>query len=144
MSRMGSGCLVAVGLGLLAVMPGCAWLVAPPPEAVLAGTWDLTPEAATDLEQLQLTFDGDGVLTQITYRVTDSTTLTVLDPPGQTEVDGSEVTIVATFNGNALVFTGQLQGTTPEQINGNLTALISVGSIIVSIDYGAATMTPVP
>ena len=142
MSKMGSVCLVAAGLGLLVVMPGCAWLVAPPPEAVLFGTWDLTPDATTDLEQLQLTFDGDGVLTLITYRVTDSIPLTVLGPPSQTIVDEYGVTVVTTFSGNGLVFTGQLQGTTPEQINGNLTALISVGSVVVSIDYGAATMTP--
>ena len=143
MSRVGSGLLLAAGLGLMVFMPGCGLFVTPPPEAVLAGTWDLIPEGATDLQQLQLTFDEDGVLTQITYQVTDSIMLTVPSPLSETDVAGSGVTITATFNGNGLVFTGQLQGTTPEEIDGNLTALISVGDVIVSIDYGAATMTPV-
>jgi hypothetical protein len=112
----------------------------PPAEAVLAGTWAVTVAAAPGLEQLLLTFDEEGQLSTVTYKVADNAVITVPSPTGTTSVSGQDVTITGTFLGNGLEFEGILNSTNTV-ITGTLTTHIVVGSAVVTIDNGAATLT---
>ncbi len=137
--------LKAKGRVLLLVVPvasllaGCA-PPGPPSGAVLEGTWEVTVEAVPDLEQLLLTFDAEGTLITVTYKLSDNAVIVVPSPVGTGSVDGNNVTITATFRGNGLEFTGTLNDA-DTVITGTLTTHIVVGSVVVVIDNGAATLT---
>lgn len=137
MTSRTAGALAIASLSLL-TFAGC---VPPPPaEAVLAGTWRVTAENAPDLNQLLITFDQNGNLQTVQYQLTGNAVITVPAPIGDTAVEGNEVTISATFNGNTFAFTGTLNEA-QTVATGNVTTLIAVGSSIVSINNGPATLT---
>lgn len=112
----------------------------PPAEAVLAGTWAVAVEAAPDLEQLTLTFDENGQLSSVVYKVSDNAEITVPSPTGTTSVSGKDVTIAGTFLGNSLEFEGTLNDTNTV-ITGTITTEITAGSAVITIDNGPATLT---
>lgn len=129
-------------LGMFAALlpAGCGWLAPPPDTAVLAGTWSVTAESTPNLNQLLLTFDENGNLDTIQYKVGDNVLVTVPSPLATTDVDGDDVTITAQFNESGLVFNGVLDPA-GNVITGNLTTQIKSGDIIITVNNGAATMT---
>ncbi len=129
-------CLLAVPCGLW--LPGCNFLA--PPEAVLAGTWLVEVEEYPDLETLLITFDETGTVTEVEYKLGDNATITVTDPVGVATVDGQDVIVSVTFNANGLTFNGTLNDDDTE-MTGSLTTQISVGSLVVTINNGPATLT---
>ena len=107
---------------------------------MLAGSWSLTTPESTDLTQMTLTFDENGVMTSVQYKIGDTATVTATAPTSSSDVNGSDVVIASTFNGNSLTFNGTLNGAA-SVINGRMTTLISSGSLVISIDNGPATLT---
>lgn len=133
--------LMASSLLLTGIL-GCPEL-APPPEAVLEGTWELVPSVSfgPQLEHLYLTFDSDGDLSQVKYTFVDLTTVTWDYPPGSVSVDGDQVHISATSSGNGLNFVGTLNSATdPTNADGEVTANLNVGSLRVSVSQGEASL----
>jgi hypothetical protein len=89
---------------------GCELFAPPPnPAAVLEGTWQAVFDEPGDFENVQLIFDADGALTQITAESPGGGTAS-LDVAGTTtsEVDGNQVTITVPAIGGARVFQGTL------------------------------------
>jgi hypothetical protein len=135
--------------GLLLVVPlvvlpaGCGVVFPPPPEAVLEGTWEVTSSSSLSLTQLLLTFDQNGDLTRVTYKLGTEVTITAPSPSGTSTVSGKDVTIAATFLGNSLIFNGTLNDS-DTVINGTLTTQITVGLIVVTINNGPGTFTKQP
>lgn len=144
MSRMNAGRAGRVMLLVVSVaglLGGCSILFPPTsPEAVLAGTWAVTVQNAPDLKQLLITFNSTGNVTSVSYKLGDNATITVPSPVGVAEVNGTSVTISATFNNNGLTFNGTLNSTNTV-ITGSLTTQIVVGSVVVTVDNGPATLT---
>ncbi len=135
----------AAGLILLSMVPLAALLggcpqPAPPPEAVLQGTWLVTVAQNPDLKTLLVTFDENGNVTEVQYKLGDNALITVTSPTGVATVDGQNVVISATFNDNGLTFNGTLNGDNTV-ITGNLTTQIVVGGVIVTVNNGPATLT---
>lgn len=132
--------------GLLVVVPlaglpaGCGTIFGPSPEALLSGTWSLTTPSTSDLTQLLLTFDQNGVLTTVVYKVVPGITIESNAPTGTTTVAGSNVTITADFIGGSLSFNGTLNAA-QTVIDGTFTTTITVGTLIISIDSGPGTLT---
>ena len=142
--KMGVVAASLMGLGLtLGLNSGCAGCLQPPPppEAVLAGTWLMTPVPQTvpPVENWRLTFDSDGNLTNITFTIVGVTT-TWTNPSGATSVDGDSVYISSTDQGSGLTFTGTLNSD-KNVIDGSLTSNIVVGGVTISLSQGPATMT---
>jgi hypothetical protein len=132
--------------GFLLVLPltglptGCGTIFGPSPETVLAGTWSLTTPSSTDLTQLLLTFNQNGALTTVVYKVGTGITITSNAPTGTTTVAGNNVTITADFIGGALSFNGTLNAA-QTVIDGTFTTTITVGTLVISIDSGRGTLT---
>ncbi len=133
------GCVALSVVSLGSLLSGCG-PPPPPPEAVLQGTWAVTVENAPDLKELLVTFDENGNVTEVQYKLGDNATITVASPTGVATVDGSNVIISATFNDNGLTFNGTLNSDNTV-ITGNLTTQIAIGGLIVTINNGPATLT---
>jgi hypothetical protein len=142
MSRTRSPVMAMVVLSFVPFVSLFAGCVSPPPppEAVLAGTWAVTVENNPDLKLLLLTFDSNGNLQSIEYQVGSNAVITVPAPLGATNVDGNAVTISVSFNNNTLAFNGTLNDT-QTVITGDITTLIVVGGLEISINNGPATLT---
>jgi len=134
------GACVALSVVALGSLLGGCVPAAPPPEAVLEGTWLVTVEQNPDLQSLLVTFDGSGNVTQVEYKLGDNATITVTNPVGVATVNGQDVILSATFNGNGLTFDGTLNSDNTV-INGSLTTQISVGGLLITINNGPATFT---
>lgn len=137
-----AGCLSLV---LLAALPGCTITVAPPPEAVLEGTWLLTGDViAPDVSEFLITFDSDGEITRISYTYANSITVTSNDPDfidSDSTVDGDAVTINVTWLFvNNLVLTGTLDAA-QDQITGEASFRLNIGSIEIEAPLGDAVLT---
>lgn len=140
-TRNRSVVLIASSVLLVGIF-GCPEL-APPPEAVLEGTWELVPTISfgPQLEHLYLTFDSDGDLSQVKYTFVDLTTVTWDYPPGSVSVDGDQVHISSTQSGNGLTFDGTLDSATdPTKADGEVTANLNVRSVHFSVSQGEARL----
>lgn len=136
-----SALLIAASM-LAAGTFGCIEL-APPPESVLEGTWELVPDEPLDpqLAHLYLTFDSYGNLAQVKFAFVDQTTVTWDYPPGSVNVDGDQVHISSTESGNGLTFDGTLDSATaPTTADGSLTSNLIFGDVHVSVSQGEATL----
>jgi len=118
--------------GALIGIQGCGSPAAPPvPEAVLAGSWELTTVNPSNLPKTVLTFDSNGNLTNITYTV-GGASVSQIPISGSTTVVDSTVTISETLpNGGSISFQGTLNeaGT---QATGNIVAVFSVTNIFTT------------
>jgi hypothetical protein len=133
------GFFVLLVVPLASLLAGCA--PAPPPEeAVLEGTWAVSVQNNPDLQQLLLTFDANGKVTTVTYKLGDNAVITVPSPVGTGTVNGKDVTITAEFRGNGLEFDGTLNDANTI-ITGSLTTNIVLETIVITIDNGPATLT---
>ncbi len=126
--------LLAWGLG-----GGCQTVpTTPPPEAVLAGTWDLATDQDLGLTKTVLVFDQLGRIEEM-QSVFLAITVTERDVHRSTVVSGSNVTISTTtnlifqgtFNDDFTVATGQL----------STEFTIPFTSTQITIDQGDATLT---
>ncbi len=121
---------------------GCQTVpMTPPPEAVLAGTWDLATDQDVDLTKTVLVFDQLGRIEEM-RSVFLAITVTERDVHRSTVVDGSNVTISTTTNLN-------FQGTFNDDFTvatGKLSTefLIPFTSTRITIDQGDATLTKRP
>lgn len=139
-SRFGRWVLPAI---LLVACTGCPSIIIetdPPPEAVLAGTWQFTTEQDTELTDTFFVFDNRGQLDKVIYKVGDNATVTDNSPRGTVTLSGNTVTISATFAGSGQVINGTLNET-QDVIQGNSGTQLRIGSIEVDIDNGAITLT---
>ncbi len=132
--------LILLSMAPLAVFLGGCPQPAPPPEAVLQGTWLVTVAQNPDLKTLLVTFDENGNVTEVQYKLGDNALITVTSPAGVATVNGQNVVISATFNDNGLTFNGTLNGDNTV-ITGNLTTQIVVGGVVVTVNNGPATLT---
>lgn len=116
---------------------GCGFSVAPPPEAILQGVWELT-NSQFGLSKRILEFDGQGRLSK-SKTIIGSITITDSDQHRLTRVDGSNVRIETTGN---LIFEGTLNDSLTEII-GKLTTEFEIPftGIQVMVDNGDAKLT---
>ncbi len=133
--------LVIVATSLLVGLLGCPQ---PPPAAsVMAGTWQLIPSQSfsVPLTSWFLTYDSSGTLTQIAYTFQGMATVTVNDPPGNTTVNGTALTITVTGSGSGLQFNGTLNSATePTEATGELSSNINIGGVSITAPAGSATL----
>jgi len=128
--------------GTIVVLCGACITVdtTPPPEAILAGTWQLTTEQTTELTQTFFTFDSAGQLDKVTYKIGDNATITDNSPRGTVSVSGASVTIDATFAGSGQIINGTLNDEN-DVITGDSGTVIRFLSIEINVDNGAITLT---
>ncbi|MHC4444242.1 MAG: hypothetical protein ACYTF1_25020 [Planctomycetota bacterium] len=112
----------------------------PPPEAVLAGTWQLTHETDQPLTDFFLTFDSSGNLVKLSFTVGDNITVESPIKSATVSVQGTAVQITTEFMAGNLTFNGTLNETN-NIIQGRLTNTITVFGISIIIDNGVATLT---
>ena len=134
--------VVAGGLVLATALLGGCPAATTPPEAVLAGTWQLVPseQFTPPLSDWFLTFDSNGELTKVSYTFAGFATVTWNNPPAATTVNGSSVYISTTQSGNGLTFSGTLNSTNTVA-TGTLSSNLIVGGITISVNQGPATLT---
>jgi hypothetical protein len=129
--------ILLLALPLVVFLSGCQFLF---PASVLAGTWAFTVEAAPDLNELLITFNNFGQITNVTYQLAGGNEISVNSPSGTATVSGQNVTVSTTFQGNTLAFNGTLNSD-DTVAQGTITLSIVVGGVTINIDGGAATMT---
>ena len=112
----------------------------PPPEAVLAGTWQLTQETDEQLTDFFLTFDSSGNLVKLSFTVGDNITVESPITSATVSVQGAAAQITTECMAGDLTFNGTLDETN-NIIQGQLTSTITVFGISIIIDNGAATLT---
>jgi hypothetical protein len=127
--------VVPVGVVLCGGCPAAA----PPPEAVLAGSWALTTNQPSNLPPTVLNFDANGNFTSIVYTV-GGATITQTPINGSTLVSGTTVTVSQSLtNGSSLNFVGQLNAANT-QASGTLIATLNITSIL-SIQFSSVPAT---
>lgn len=131
--------LVAAGAPLVGIF-GCDAMTRP--DSVLAGTWELIPSEPPNPEVSDwfLTFNSAGEMTELSFNFGDRT-ITWSDPRSSTSVDGDEVHISVTHNGQVMTFDGTLDSATePTSADGSLTAIVIVDDVEISDAKGDATL----
>ena len=125
------------------LLPGCLVLVpepepAPPPEAVLEGTWLLltneqieqnnTVIGGIELNPIYMVFDDLGQLIFMSITLDDGRTLSVPTPVSTTSVDThNNVAITAQFSAGNFDFSGRFNTTKTRIEGGDLTVSANVG-----------------
>ena len=135
-------------LACAAALGGCNLVIAPPPEAVLAGTWQLQDDGTDDLEVFY-EFDAGGRLTEVRYEFEvdgRSATLTV-DTFRLLEVNlnGDDVTIRFESAWASSEFVGTVNDAV-DRMEGNVTTDVVLWLfplITVEVDNGPATLVRV-
>ncbi len=140
-TRNRSVVLIASSVLLVGIF-GCPEL-APPPEAVLEGTWEVVPTETfgPQFKHLYLTFDSGGELSQVKYTFVDLATVTWDYPPSSVSVDGDQIQVSATSSGNGLSFIGTLDSATdPAQADGDVSANVNIGNVRATVSKGEASL----
>ena len=109
----------------------------------LDGTWQITGAAvSSDVTNFLVSFNSSGDITEVQYTFNNSTISidgSAID--GNAEVDGSDVTITADWDGNSTL---QFSGTVNDDQNvmtGNLSYAIVIGAVTIESPPAAATLT---
>jgi len=121
---------------LLALVGGCQTM--PGPEAVLAGTWELTVDSETNGTKTILKFDSLGKLIEVGTQ-TGNVTVTDTNATGTVTVVDKDLTIKTSTN---LRFEGTFNDAMTEA-KGTLFTEFNIFGTITSIDMGPATMKKV-
>jgi hypothetical protein len=121
---------------LMVLVAGCG---TPHPEAIMAGTWKLATTSDSGLGETLLTFNQNGKLTEINFKI-GVLTATYRDLSDRTIVNGDSLTIDSTFLGNGLLFNGILNSDQTVVV-GKLTTQIKIPLLTITIDGGDATLT---
>ena len=134
-------------MGLCAVatfvcMLGCPIVPAPGPEAVLEGTWTITPADPGEFEGFtyEARFDSSGKLVEINgTRPEDGATASLDIDNATTSVDGSAVSISIPRLTGTTVFDGILSSD-QNTITGTITNEIDLGDLEVTLPAGDLTL----
>ena len=131
--------------GALVGVSGCGIPVPPPPEAALEGTWELSGEAVQPrLSEFRITFDDEGRITRLSYRLDNLVTIYVDESAlitSDTTVNDSEVSILASwFQLNYFAFGGTLNAN-HTYMDGNATYQIAVGGETIEAPLSQARLT---
>lgn len=110
--------------------------------AVLAGTWEYSTADMGQLIQLLLTFDANNNLIRVTHKVNGKATAVVESPSAMISVDGTDITISATFDDDGVIFTGELAAD-GLSMSGTAVVLIIRDDVTISIAGAASTFTRV-
>lgn len=125
-------------LGLL-IAAGCVPLVLqPPPEAVLAGKWEVVQGADPSLSSTFWTFDDFGNLVEMETKI-GAVTVTQRALVSSTDVNGDNVLVQLGFESNNMNFRGTLNEERT-RAEGTISVVMSWGPTTVTIDGGAATL----
>ena len=130
-------CVVAsLGLGV-----GCPLVPAPGPEAVLEGTWSITPADPGEFEGFtyEARFNSNGDLVEINGTRPDGATASLGINNATTTVDGSAVSISIPRLTGTRVFDGTLSDD-QNTITGSITDEIDLGDLEVSLPGGELTL----
>jgi len=135
-------------LACAATLGGCNIVIAPPPEAVLAGTWQLEDDGSDDIEVLY-EFDARGRLTEVRYEfeVDGRSAKLTVDTFRMLEVnlEGDEVTIRFESTWASSAFVGTVNEAV-DRMEGNVTTDVVLWLfplITVEVDNGPATLVRV-
>ena len=136
MKRKALNVCVVASLGFVV---GCPMM--PGPEAVLEGTWSITPADPGDGEGFtyEAHFDSSGNLIEITGTRPDGATASLTIDNATTTVDGSAVTISIPRPTKTTVFDGTLSED-QNTITGTLTDEIELGDLEVTLPGGDLTL----
>ncbi len=134
-------CLSLVATLLLVFAVGCPLVPAPGPEAVLEGTWTVTPADPGEFEgfMYEARFDSNGNLVEISGTRPDGATASLVVENATTTVDGNDVTVSIARLTGATVFSGTLSGD-QNTIVGSITDEIDLGNLEVSLPGGDLTL----
>jgi hypothetical protein len=124
-------------VALLGFVCGCPVAPAPGPEAVLEGTWSITPTEPGDFADwdFEAVFDSSGDLTTLSGTREDGATATLDTTGATTELDESEVTISIPDAAGTRVFTGTLSDD-QNTITGSITQEIDLGDLEATLPGG--------
>ncbi len=124
-------------VALLGFVCGCPVVPAPGPEAVLEGTWSITPAEPGDFADwdFEAVFDSNGDLTTLSGTREDGATATLDTAGATTELDESEVTISIPNDAGTRVFTGTLSDD-QNTITGSITQEIDLGDLEATLPGG--------
>lgn len=126
----------AVSLGgcVAITLPG----LVPPPEAILAGTWELMQGEDASLGETLWVFDGSGNLVELRTTI-GAVTVTERALVATTNVNDDLVVIQVGFAGSTMSFSGTLNADRT-QATGTLSTEITFLGTTITIDGGLATL----
>ena len=138
MKRIVLNLFIVASLGFVC---GCPVVPAPGPEAVLEGTWSITPAEPGDFADwdFEAVFDSSGDLTTLSGTREDGATATLDTTGATTELDESEVTISIPNDAGTRVFTGTLSDD-QNTITGSITQEIDLGDLDATLPGGDLTL----
>ena len=125
----------------LSLVVGCPFVPAPGPEAVLEGTWTITPADPGDFGgfMFEARFDSSGNLVEISgTRPEDGATALLDTSNATTTVDGSAVSISIPQLTGTTAFDGTLSDD-QNTITGTITDEIDLGDLEVTLPGGDLT-----
>lgn len=135
---------IPVAMLVLMSMSGCIDPSPPPPEAVLEGTWQLAGAVVQPgLTDFKVTFDQQGKMTALRYRLNDQMWVIVNDSSlidSDSTVNGTDVSIIASwFQDNHFAFSGMLKNNNT-LIDGNAAYRFVVGGSTIEASLGAGQL----
>ncbi|UCC32288.1 MAG: hypothetical protein JSU86_08400 [Phycisphaerales bacterium] len=139
MKRKVLNLFVVASLGFVC---GCPVVPAPGPEAVLEGTWSITPAEPGDFADwdFEAVFDSSGNLTELSgTRPEDGATASLDIDDATTTLDGSDVTISIPDPAGTRVFTGTLSDD-QNTMTGSITQEIDLGDLEATLPGGELTL----
>ncbi len=138
---MKRGVLTLFVVTSLGFVVGCPLVPAPGPEAVLEGTWSITPADPGDFEGFtyEARFNSSGDLVEINGTRPDGATASLAINNATTTVDGSAVSISIPRLTGTRVFEGTLSDD-QNTITGSITDEIDLGDLEVTLPGGDLTL----
>lgn len=120
---------------------GCPVVPGPGPEAVLEGTWSITPAEPGDFadRDFEAVFDGLGNLTTLSGTREDGATATLDTTGATTELVDDQVTISIPDAAGTRVFTGTLSDD-QNTMTGSITQEIDLGDLEATLPGGDLTL----
>lgn len=124
---------------LLTGICGCGTFLS---DSVLNGTWNLeVTNPLPPLTRVAITFDRDGTVSEVSYYLNDTATVTWNNPDNEVAVDGDQISVSVTHFGQGFTFTGTLNSeTTPTSASGKLNLNFTIANIELSVLGDDATL----
>ena len=133
-----SSTMVIAGL-FLTGMCGCGTVFS---DSMLKGTWNLQVSNPPPLlTGLQITFDKDAKVSEVSYFFSDKATVTWNNPENTVTVNGDQIVVSASQLGQGFTFTGTLNSaTSPTGAVGKLNLNFSLANVDMSVLDGDANL----
>ncbi len=128
-------------VGMCVLIAGCPFFPSePPPEAVLEGTWSITPAEPGDCVDCtyEALFDSNGDLSHLRATRPDGATATLTTDDASTQLDGNDVVITVPGPAGARVFEGVLSED-ENTMTGSITQEIDLGDLEITLPGGELT-----